>query len=100
MKEKLELRKDNNHLILDCTNENCEHYNTDSCPLSALKQLEFGDDSVYCLVATTETEKVATTEAESVENEESTETKKVVKPPIQFNQSKFLKSFKRSVRVQ
>lgn len=100
MKEKLELKKQNNHLVLNCTNENCEHYDTDSCPLSALKQLEFGDDRVYCLVATTETEKAATTEAETVENEETTEIKKAVKPPIPFNQSKFLKSFKRSVRAQ
>lgn len=99
MKQQLELRKDNNHLILGCANKNCEHYDTDSCPLSALKGLEFGDDSVYCLVATTETEDVATTEAETVENEETTEIKKVVRP-IQFNQSKFLKSFKRSVRAQ
>ena len=100
MKEKLELKKENNHLILNCTNKNCELYDTESCPLSALTQLEFGDDSVYCLVATTETEKVTTTEAETIENEETTETKKVVKPPIQLNQSKFLKSFKRSVRAQ
>lgn len=100
MKYQLELKKQNNHLVLNCTNENCEFYDTDNCPLSALKELEFGDDSVYCLVATTETEKVATTEAETAENEETTETKKVVRQPIQFNQSKFLKSFKRSVRAQ
>ena len=100
MREKLELRKDNNHLILDCTNKDCGLYDTDSCPLSALTQLEFSDDSVYCLVATTETEKAITTEAETVENEETTEIKKVVRQPTQFNQNKFLKSFKRSVRVQ
>ena len=96
MKQQLELKKQNNHLILNCSNKNCEHYDTESCPLSALEQLEFGDDSVCCLVATTETENVATTEAETVE---TTEIKKVVRP-IQFNQSKFLKSFKRSVRAQ
>ena len=100
MKKKIELRKENNHLVLNCTNENCEHYDTDSCPLSALTQLEFSDDSVYCLVSTTETEKPATTEAKTVENEETTEIKKVVRQPIQLNQSKFLKSFKRSVRAQ
>lgn len=99
MKQQLELKKQNNHLILNCSNKNCEHYDTDSCPLSALKQLEFGDDSVYCLVATTETETVETTEAEIVESEETTEIKKAVLPPIPFNQAKFLKSFKRSVRA-
>ena len=100
MKHQLELEKQNNHLVLNCANKNCELYDTDSCPLSALTQLEFSDDSVYCLVATTETEKVATTEPETVENEETTEIKKAVRQPIQLNQSKFLKSFKRSVRVQ
>lgn len=100
MKQQLELKKENNHLVLNCTNKNCDLYDTDSCPLRALKELEFGDDSVYCLAATTETEKATTTEAETVENEETTETEKVVREPVQFNQSKFLKSFKRSVRAQ
>ena len=93
MKEKLELKKQDNHLILNCSNKDCKHYDTDSCPLTALEQLEFSDDSAYCLVATTET----AVEAETVEEEEIAEIKKVVQP-IQLNQSKFLKSFRRSVR--
>ena len=93
MKQQLELRKENNHLILNCANKNCDLYNTDTCPLSALERLEFSDDCAYCLVATTET----VVEEETAEEEEIVEIEKVVRP-IQLNQSKFLKSFRRSVR--